>query len=85
MSSPVAENGSASLSGTYAGHEECRLREFVRWPRIVLEHEREYLSRTMSGKAFLAPDEVTSIMHDLADIDGALSQLPKRIETPDAS
>ena len=78
---PRGGDGSAALSALYSGHEECRLREFVRWPRIMMEHERDYLSRLMRGKAFLKPGDTEAILHELADLDWCLSQLPKRIAT----
>ena len=51
----------------------CRIREFARWDRVMLEHERAHLSKTMaSAGAFIDHD---GIMHDLADIDYLLANL----------
>ncbi len=58
-------------------HSSCRLREFARWDRTFLEHERAYLSKVMTGSAFMKPEEVTGIMHDLSDIDECLSYCEK--------
>jgi hypothetical protein len=55
--------------------------EFVRWNRIMLEHEREHLSRSMLGKAFMAPGEPEAVLHDITDIDYVLQQHPKRVAT----
>jgi hypothetical protein len=62
------------------GHEDCRLREFVRWPRVVLEHEYEHLSKVMVGASFLVPAEHDLVLHDLADISWTLQHHPRKIE-----
>jgi ABC-type microcin C transport system permease subunit YejB len=60
----------------------CRLTEFERWPRRVLEHERSYLSRVFEMIKAYAPNDVkANFMHDLADIDFCLSKLPVDVET----
>ncbi len=56
--------------------------EFQRWPRIVLEHEREHISRALTGQAFKKREETEGLMHDLLDIDACLSVLPVRVQTP---
>ncbi len=60
----------------------CRIREFERWPRLVLEKERAHISRCMAGKAFLKQEQVDGFLHDLSDIDAVLAQLPVRVEVP---
>jgi hypothetical protein len=64
------------------GHSGCRLGQFARWPRVVLEHERAYLSRAVSSRAaFLTAGSKAGIMHDLSDIDRCLAGLdePMRV------
>jgi hypothetical protein len=64
------------------GHSGCRLGQFARWPRVVLEHERAYLSRiTALGAGFIRTEERAAIMHDLEDIDRCLAGLdePMRV------
>ena len=63
-------------------HGGCRIREFAMWPRLVLEHERSHISRAMTGKMFKTQAEIDGLMHDLADLDHLLSQLPVRVEVP---
>lgn len=63
-------------------HGGCRIQEFARWPRVVLEHERSYLSKVMSASAFLDEGHKQDLMHDISDIDSILSQLPVRVEVP---
>jgi hypothetical protein len=63
-------------------HRACRIAEFIRWSRVMLEHEREHLSKVMAGRAFMREDEVAGVMHDLTDIDYVLSYHPPRIEVP---
>lgn len=83
MESPrIGSDGAAAVSGPFRGHEDCRLREFVRWSRVMLEHEREHLSRVMRGKAFLPAAEQEAVMHELTDIDWCLSHLEKRVSVP---
>lgn len=61
------------------GHEGCRLREFQRWPRVVLEHEREFLSAEMGQSgAFIDDQERVRVLHDLQDLDHFLAQLPPK-------
>jgi hypothetical protein len=58
------------------GGVPCRAEEFGRWNRVMLMHEREYLSKTMATqKAFLKQEEVDAIMHDLTDIDQILAHM----------
>jgi hypothetical protein len=64
-------------------HNGCRIQEFARWDRRMLEHEREYLSSVMANEgAFMSKDMQAGILHDLIDIDYLLSKLHPRIETP---
>ena len=60
-------------------HNGCRIREFAMWPRLVLEHEREHISRCMAGRAFKSQEEIDGLLHDLADIDAILTSLPPRV------
>lgn len=48
----------------------------------MLEHEREHLSKAMSGAAFIQAWERDLIVHDLTDIDYLLQQFPVRVEPP---
>lgn len=57
-------------------HGGCRAREFIRWDRVMLQHEREHLSRSMAAPGLLSAALRDGIMHDLADIDYLLAQLP---------
>jgi hypothetical protein len=58
-------------------HERCRLGEFLRWNRVMLEHERERLSRAMDQqRALLSEAEKRAILHEVTDIDWCLSMLP---------
>lgn len=55
----------------------CRLTEFKRWPRLVLERERAYLSAVMCQMvAYVPTEEKMLIMHDLTDLDAALAEQP---------
>jgi hypothetical protein len=71
-----------AVSGAFPGHENCRVREFARWDRVTLEHEREYLSRVMTARSFMRPGQADAILHDIEDIDRALADQPKRIGEP---
>ena len=64
------------------GHNGCRIREFARWNRIMLEHEREHLSKAMTAGAFMMEWERELIVHDLTDIDYLLTQFEPRVKTP---
>lgn len=46
----------------------------------MLEHERDYLSRLMRGRAFRSAQGTADIMHDITDIDNQLAQLPRRVK-----
>jgi hypothetical protein len=66
---------------SFGGHENCRASEFARWPRVALEHEREYLSWIMSTSAALnSHEERRLIVHDLTDIDAFLSLLEPKVK-----
>lgn len=68
------------------GHEDCRLNTFWRWNRIMLEHERQYLSKIMAtSTAFISQEDRESLVHDVADIDWCLRFHPQRVRTPNAS
>lgn len=55
----------------------CRIQEFARWPRLLLERERAYLSEKMaSADAFMGDKLRDGIMHDLTDLDYLLAQQP---------
>lgn len=62
-------------------HDSCRVQEFARWPRVVLEHEREFLSSVMATSVpFLDSGEKSAILHDLADIDACLAACEKKVK-----
>jgi len=63
-------------------HGGCRMTEFARWNRVMLEHEREHLSRAMTGSSFMQQWERELIVHDLTDIDYLLTQFEPRVNTP---
>lgn len=55
----------------------CRIKEFARWDRLMLEHERASISGYMSrAGAYLGDDGKADLMHDLTDIDYLLGQMP---------
>lgn len=57
-------------------HKDCRLEEFARWPRMLLERERQHLSRVMAeASAFIDYTEQNLIVHDLSDIDWVLARI----------
>jgi hypothetical protein len=59
------------------GHEDCRLKEFIRWNRPMLIHERGYLSRIMAeGLAFMSYEDKSAVLHEITDIDWALKWHP---------
>lgn len=62
------------------GEDGCRMPEFVRWNRTLLQHERasisDYLAR--AGAYF---EDKSGLMHDLADIDYCLAELGRQEET----
>lgn len=59
-----------------AEHKLCRQQEFRRWTRVVLEHEREHLSRSMVElKAVLSEDAKELTLHEITDIDVILAHL----------
>jgi hypothetical protein len=64
------------------GHGSCRISQFARWNRVMLEHEREHLSYVMTGSALIQPWERELILHDIADIDYLLSQFEPRVKVP---
>jgi hypothetical protein len=66
-------------------HDGCRIAEFSRWTRLLLEHERSYLSQCLGfWDAFLTPVKKAGIMHDIADIDACLAATdePLRVQAP---
>ena len=65
-----------------AEHDGCRIKEFARWNRVLLQHEREHISRAMAGRAFKRQEEIDGLMHDLTDLDYLLSQYPAEVEIP---
>jgi hypothetical protein len=55
----------------------CRIREFARWDRRMLQHEREAISDYLArAGSYLADDGKADLMHDLTDIDYLLGQMP---------
>lgn len=55
----------------------CRIQQFARWDRLMLQHERAFLSDKMaSASAFMGDAMRDGIMHDLTDIDYLLAQQP---------
>lgn len=81
-----SSGGSGALTGRSGppdGHSGCRIREFAQWDRLMLEHEREYLSRYMAHLSpFLKDAASTDLMHDITDIDYLLQQMAPRVEVP---
>jgi hypothetical protein len=62
-------------------HSGCRIQQFARWNRVMLEHERQHLSRVMAYRTgFLNEEARVGILHDLADIDNCLLQFETRIK-----
>lgn len=58
----------------------CRMHEFARWSRIMLEHEREHLSRALATRSgFMDEGTRAGILHDIKDVDYLLSGLETRI------
>lgn len=60
-------------------HTNCRANEFCRWSRIMLEHERQHLSKHMSASAFMTAEESAATLHDITDIDCFLAALDPRV------
>jgi hypothetical protein len=55
----------------------CRMREFARWNRTLLQHEREGISAFIDkNPAYLDEPARAGLLHDLTDIDYLLSQMP---------
>jgi hypothetical protein len=65
-----------------SGHGSCRISEFARWNRIMLEHEREHLSQVMTSSSFMMQWERDLIVHELTDIDYLLQQFEPRLKVP---
>jgi len=68
------------MDGDHAG---CRLGQFARWTRVMLEHERSFISGEMARTAAFMPAwERDLLLHDLADIDRCLAALgePLRVQ-----
>ena len=52
------------------GGVPCRAEEFSHYNRVMLQHEREFLSGVMATRAgYLSKADIDAIMHDLTDID----------------
>lgn len=81
MVPPDGSGGSTGLLGPSDGHGGCRIKQFARWNRVMLEHEREYLSKAMTASAFMGREEAEGILHDITDIDYLLQQFKPRVET----
>jgi hypothetical protein len=63
----------------------CRMSEFVRWNRTLLQHERAGISDLMAkNPAYLGEQARKGLMHDLSDIDYCLAELGRQ-ENDDAS
>jgi hypothetical protein len=59
------------------GENGCRISEFARWDRRMLQHEREGISGYMSrAGAYLDDEARKGLLHDLSDIDYLLAQTP---------
>ena len=61
------------------------MRQFARWTRVMLEHERAFISQTLDASAaLLSPGKKDDLMHDLGDIDVCLANLdePLRVRVP---
>ena len=53
----------------------CRMPEFARWDRTMLQHEREAISGYLARAGSYLEDK-SGLMHDLSDIDYLLAQQP---------
>lgn len=64
-------------------HPGCRRAEFSRWTRVMLDHEREFISGVMAS-AYTPPWERDLLLRDLADIDACLAALdePLKVRVP---
>ena len=61
------------------GEDGCRMPEFVRWTRVMLQHERAAISGLMAREvAYLTEDARKGFMHDLSEIDYCLSELGRQ-------
>ena len=60
----------------------CRMPEFTRWNRTLLQHERSAISDMMASP-FTGDELRSGLMHDLADIDYCLAELGRQ-ENADA-
>jgi hypothetical protein len=56
------------------GENGCRMPEFTRWTRVMLQHERAAISDYLSRAGAYLEDK-DGLMHDLSDIDYCLSEL----------
>lgn len=65
-------------------HEDCRLRQFSLWNRVLLEHERQHISRALATAAgFMSEAEYADLVHDVTDIDWVLSMNSElRVKVP---
>lgn len=55
----------------------CRVAEFARWNRTMLQHERLGISQIMASAAGFIDDTTRDgLLHDLSDIDYLLAQMP---------
>jgi hypothetical protein len=64
-------------------HEDCRLRQFSLWNRVMLEHEREWISSCLASRGFLTDEQYAGLVHDVTDIDWILSMNPElRVKVP---
>jgi hypothetical protein len=54
-------------------HRDCRLRQFSLWNRVLLEHERAFISKTLAARGFLSDEQYAGLVHDVTDIDWLLS------------
>jgi hypothetical protein len=57
------------------GEDGCRMPEFTRWDRTMLQHEREAISGYLARAGAYLEDK-SGLMHDLSDLDYCLAQLP---------
>jgi len=57
-------------------HADCRVVEFERWDRRMLQHERAYLSKVLAEQAAItSKSEQAAILHEISDIDAILSTM----------
>ena len=70
--------GSAGLSGPSSG---CRIREFIQYHPVALQHERDHILRALKRlSSFANVNARVGLEHDLLDVEYLLRELEKRDE-----